>query len=83
MAATSSDVTEHVGVHERDTLPPTVKGKRGKLAGIMSSLEARLQRVELAMADDRDKVEEIDQRIDGLEADHEEFHGEIQGAFNS
>ncbi|GFY91426.1 hypothetical protein Acr_07g0016220 [Actinidia rufa] len=49
----------------------------------MSSIEARLQRVEIAMADDRDKVEEIDQRLDGLEGGHEEFHGEMQGALNS
>ena len=83
MAATSSDVTEHVGVHERDVLPPTGKGKRGKSANIMSSLEARFQKVEVAMADERDKVQEIDQRIDGLEGGHEEFHGEIQGALNS
>ena len=45
----------------------------------MSSLEARLQRVELAIADNWDKVEDIDQCIDGLEGGHEEFHEEIQG----
>ena len=45
MAATGSEVTEHVGVHERDALPLTGKGKRGNAADIMSSLEARLQRV--------------------------------------
>ncbi|GFS40482.1 hypothetical protein Acr_00g0068810 [Actinidia rufa] len=83
MTATGSDATEHVGIHERDALPPTGKGKRGKSADIMSSLEARHQRVELVMADNRDKVEDIDQRIDGLEGAHEEFHGEIQGAINS
>ncbi|GFS32651.1 glycosyl hydrolase family 47 protein [Actinidia rufa] len=49
----------------------------------MSSVEARLQRVEFAMADNRAKVEEIDQHVDGLEGRHEEFHGEIQGALNS
>ncbi|GFS29830.1 hypothetical protein Acr_00g0008700 [Actinidia rufa] len=67
MAATGLDITKHVGGQERDTLPPTGKGKRGKSADIMSSLEARLQRVEIAMDDNRDKVEKIDQRIDGLE----------------
>ena len=35
------------------------------------------------MADNRDEVEDIDQRIDGLEGGHKEFHGEMQGAFNS
>ena len=83
MAATGSEVTEHVGVQERDTIPPIGKGKRSKLADIMSSLEARLQRVEIVMADDRDKVKEIDQCINGLEDEHEEFHGEMQGALNS
>ncbi|GFY82732.1 hypothetical protein Acr_02g0009720 [Actinidia rufa] len=83
MAVTGSEVTEHIGIHERDSLPPIGKGKRGKSADIMSSLEARLQKVEFAMADYRDKVEEIDQCIYGLKGGHEEFHGEIQGAFNS
>ncbi|GFS31769.1 hypothetical protein Acr_00g0019100 [Actinidia rufa] len=45
----------------------------------MASLEARFQRVELAMTDNPDKVEDIDQRIDGLEGGHEEFHREMQG----
>ncbi|GFY85681.1 hypothetical protein Acr_04g0004190 [Actinidia rufa] len=83
MAATGSEITEHVGVQERDTISPIGKGKRSKSADVMSSLEVRLQRVEIAMADDRDKVEEIDQRIDGLEGGHEEFHGKMQGALNS
>ncbi|PSS11923.1 Structural maintenance of chromosomes protein like [Actinidia chinensis var. chinensis] len=81
--ATTSDVTEHGGVHERDTLPPISKGKRGKSTDIMTSLEARLQRVEFAMADNRDKVEDMDQRIDGLEGGNEEFHREMQGILNS
>ncbi|GFY91651.1 hypothetical protein Acr_08g0000470 [Actinidia rufa] len=81
--ATASEVSEHGGGHERDTLPPTGKGKRGKSADIMASLEARLQRVEFAMADNRDKVEDMDQRIDGLEGGNEEFHREMQGILNS
>ncbi|GFY87141.1 hypothetical protein Acr_05g0007800 [Actinidia rufa] len=86
--ATTSDVTEHGGtehggIQERDTLPPIGKGKRRKSTDIMASLEARLQRVEFAMADNRDKVEEIEQRIDGLEGGHEEFHREMQGILNS
>ncbi|GFZ20044.1 tetratricopeptide repeat (TPR)-like superfamily protein [Actinidia rufa] len=76
-------VSEHGGVHERDSLPPTGKGKRGKSADIMASLEARLQRVEFAMADNRDKVKDMDQRIDGLEGGNEEFHREMQGILNS
>ena len=82
MAATGSDITKHVGGEERDTLPPTGKGKRGKSADIMFSLETRLQRLEIAMAENRDKVEKIDQHINGLEGGHEEFHGEIQAALN-
>ena len=35
------------------------------------------------MVDEWNKVEEIDQRIDGLEGGHEEFHRKIQGALNS
>ncbi|GFY81510.1 hypothetical protein Acr_01g0013190 [Actinidia rufa] len=81
--ATTSDVTECGGDHERDTLPPIGKGKRGRSADIMASLEARLQRVELAMADDRDKVVDMDQRINGLEGGHEEFHMEMRGILNS
>ncbi|GFY80884.1 hypothetical protein Acr_01g0006930 [Actinidia rufa] len=81
--ATSSDVIEGGGDHERDTLPPIGKGKRGRSADIMASLEERLQRVELAMADDRDKVVDMDQRIDGLEGGHEEFHMEMRGILNS
>ncbi|GFY89329.1 hypothetical protein Acr_06g0012690 [Actinidia rufa] len=81
--ATASEVSEHGGGHERDTLPPTGKGKRGKSADIMASLEARLQRVEFAMADNRDKVEDMDQRIDGPEGGNEEFHREMQGILNS
>ncbi|GFS35174.1 hypothetical protein Acr_00g0038210 [Actinidia rufa] len=81
--ATTSEVSEHGGGHERDTLPPTGRGKRGKSADIMASLEARLQRVEFAMADNRDKVEDMDQRIDGLEGGNEEFHREMQGILNS
>ncbi|GFZ10557.1 hypothetical protein Acr_21g0011560 [Actinidia rufa] len=73
----------HGGVHERNTLPPTGKEKRGKSADIMASLEARLQRVEFAMADNRDKVEDMDQRIDGLKGGNEEFHMEMQGILNS
>ncbi|GFY80931.1 RING/FYVE/PHD zinc finger superfamily protein [Actinidia rufa] len=65
------------------SLPPTGKGKRGKSADIRASLEARLQRVEFVMADNRDKVEDIDQRIDGLKGGHEEFHREMQGILNS
>ncbi|GFY85964.1 carbohydrate-binding protein [Actinidia rufa] len=76
-------VTEHVGVQERDTLPPIGKGKRSKSADVMASLEARLQRVELVIADNWDKVENLDQRIDGLEGGHEEFHSEMQGILNS
>ena len=83
MATSASEVTELVGAQERDALPPIGKGKRGKSTDIMSSMEARLQRVELAMADERDKVEETNQRIEGLEGSHEEFQGEIQGALNS
>ncbi|GFY94232.1 hypothetical protein Acr_09g0006780 [Actinidia rufa] len=49
----------------------------------MASLEARLQRVEFAMADNRDKVEDMDQRIDVLEGGNEEFHREMQGILNS
>ncbi|GFZ17388.1 hypothetical protein Acr_26g0006580 [Actinidia rufa] len=82
MATTESEVTEHVGVQEKDTLPPIGKGKRSKLADVMASLEARLQRVELAMADNRHKIEDLDQRIDGLEGGHEEFHREMQGILN-
>ncbi|GFS40680.1 hypothetical protein Acr_00g0069830 [Actinidia rufa] len=81
--AITSDVIECGGDHERDTLPPIGKGKRGRSADIMASLEARLQRVELAMADDRDKVMDMDQRIDGLEGGHEEFHMEMRGILNS
>ena len=83
MATIGSDVIEHVGIHEKDALPPIGKGKRGKSANIMSSLEARLQRVEFTMDDEQDKIENIDQCIDGLKEGHEEFHGEIQGALNS
>ncbi|GFS42181.1 hypothetical protein Acr_00g0078380 [Actinidia rufa] len=72
----------HGGIHEREALPPTDKGKKGKSADIMSSLEARLQRVGHAMADNQDKVEDIDQHIDGLEGGHEELHGEIQGVMS-
>ncbi|GFY82540.1 hypothetical protein Acr_02g0007800 [Actinidia rufa] len=81
--ATALEVSKHGGGHERDTLPSTGKGKRGKSADIMASLEARLQRVEFAMADNRDKVEDMDQRIDGLEGENEEFHREMQGILNS
>ncbi|GFY89872.1 hypothetical protein Acr_07g0000690 [Actinidia rufa] len=35
------------------------------------------------MADDRDKVVDMDQRIDGLEGGHEEFHREMQRILNS
>ncbi|GFY94853.1 hypothetical protein Acr_10g0002380 [Actinidia rufa] len=35
------------------------------------------------MADDRDKVVDMDQRIDGLEGGHEEFHREMRGILNS
>ncbi|GFZ20159.1 hypothetical protein Acr_28g0008640 [Actinidia rufa] len=81
--ATTSKVSEHGGVHERDSLPPTSKGKREKSADIIASLEARLQWVEFVMADNRDKVEDMDQRIDGLEGGNEEFHREMQGILNS
>ncbi|GFZ18764.1 hypothetical protein Acr_27g0005030 [Actinidia rufa] len=81
--ATTSDTIEHGGDYEGDTLPPTGKGRRGRSADIMASLEARLRRVELAMADDRDKVVDMDQRIDGLEGGHEEFHVEVRGILNS
>ncbi|GFS38830.1 hypothetical protein Acr_00g0059690 [Actinidia rufa] len=81
--ATTSEVSEHGDGHERDTLPPTGKEKRGKSVDIMASLEARLQLVEFAMSDNRDKVEDMDQRIDGLEGRNEEFHREMQGILNS
>ncbi|GFZ01988.1 hypothetical protein Acr_15g0005970 [Actinidia rufa] len=81
--ATTSDVIEHEGDYERDTFPPTGKGKRGRSADIMASLEARLRRVELAMADDWDKVVDMDQRLDGIEGGHEEFHTKIRGILNS
>ncbi|GFZ14973.1 hypothetical protein Acr_24g0011630 [Actinidia rufa] len=77
MATTSSDVTEHGGVHEKETLPPTGKGKRGESTDIMSSLETRLQRVELAMADNRDKAQ-LDALKDSLQAEIAAIREEIK-----
>ncbi|GFS46617.1 HXXXD-type acyl-transferase family protein [Actinidia rufa] len=75
--ATASEVSEHGGGHKRDTLPPTGKGKREKFADIMASLEAKLQRVEFAMADNRDKAQ-MDALKDSLQAEIAAMKEEIK-----
>ncbi|GFS46629.1 hypothetical protein Acr_00g0103410 [Actinidia rufa] len=46
----------------------------------MASLEAKLQRVEFAMADNRDKVEDMDQRINRLEGEMRSSIGRCKGS---
>ncbi|KAF7821658.1 Transposon Ty3-I Gag-Pol polyprotein [Senna tora] len=48
----------------------------------LADAEARLARVELAIADGEDKFEEVNQRIEELDMGKEELREEMQGALN-
>ncbi|GFZ19549.1 hypothetical protein Acr_28g0002540 [Actinidia rufa] len=51
--ATTSDVTEHGGIHEREALPPidTNEGKKDKTRVAVSPIETRFTRVDVTVAD--------------------------------
>ncbi|KAJ8639990.1 hypothetical protein MRB53_016684 [Persea americana] len=62
--------------------PPTGKGKRASLRDMLSSMDARLARCELAVDEMRDRFEDIEGRIKEPDSTREENKGEMQGALN-
>ena len=70
--------SEVVGaVHPKDAPP---KPRREKSRDVMMTLEARLAKMELTVAD---KLEAYDERIEKLESAGDELQEEMQSALNS
>ncbi|GFS36763.1 hypothetical protein Acr_00g0047900 [Actinidia rufa] len=67
---------------EREWNPASGKGRKDKTRFVMTSFEARLAKVELAVVDGQDNFEELSQSIEGLEGEGAELRGEMQAAFN-
>ncbi|KAL3501245.1 hypothetical protein ACH5RR_035694 [Cinchona calisaya] len=78
MAGTSSDVT-----HEE--IPQTKKDRKGREPSrdVLTAAIARVEKLELAMAETRDAVEDAVVRIDGVESRDEDLRGEMPGALNA
>ncbi|GFZ09186.1 hypothetical protein Acr_20g0009940 [Actinidia rufa] len=81
MAATS-DITIGVEQSEKERNPAGGKGRRDKSRDIMTTFEARLDKVERAMEDGQEKFEELGQSIAGLEGEGAELLGEMQVTLN-
>ncbi|KAL3522774.1 hypothetical protein ACH5RR_015608 [Cinchona calisaya] len=75
---TSSDVT-----HEE--IPQTKKDRKGREPSrdVLTAAIARVEKLELAMAETRDAVEDAVVRIDEVESRDEDLRGEMQGALNA
>ena len=58
------------------------RSKKASSRDMMSSMEARMTRTELVIGEMRDKFEDIEERIEGLDSKREEFMKEMQGVLN-
>ncbi|KAL3500663.1 hypothetical protein ACH5RR_039756 [Cinchona calisaya] len=78
MAGTSSGVT-----HEE--IPQTKKDRKGREPSrdVLTAAIARVEKLELAMAETRDAIEDAVVRIDEVESKDEDLRGEMQGALNA
>ena len=81
--ATVSNITVGVEQNEKEWNPAGGKGRKDKSRDVMTTFEARLAKVELVVANDRDKFEELGQSIEGLEGKGAELRGEMQATLNS
>ncbi|GFZ17469.1 hypothetical protein Acr_26g0007390 [Actinidia rufa] len=81
MAATS-DITIGVEPSEKERNPAGGKGRRDKSRDVMTTFEARLDKVERVVADGQEKFEELGQGIAGLEGEGAELRGEMQATLN-
>ena len=82
--ATASDVS-NLGAEEQEVRGRTVtrgKSKRGSSREVVSNMDSRLARVELAIGEMRDQLEDTDERIKELDFRGEELKEQMQGAFN-
>ncbi|GFS46943.1 hypothetical protein Acr_00g0104650 [Actinidia rufa] len=57
--ATTSDVIEHGGIHEREALPPTdtSEGKKDKTRVVVSPIETRFTRVDVTVANSGERLD--------------------------
>ena len=82
--ATASDVS-NLGAEEQEVRGRIVtrgKSKRGSSREVVSNMDSRLARVELAIGEMRDQLEDTDERIKELDSRGEELKEEMQGALN-
>ena len=80
--ASGIDVIIHEGREKETKALEGNKNRREKSRDVMVDMNARLARVELAMADRIDQFKELGQRIEKLEGGQEELHGDMQGSLN-
>ena len=81
---TASDVS-NLGAEEQEVRGRTVtrrKSKRGSSREVVSNMDSRLARVEIAIGEMRDQLEDTDERIKELDSRGEELKEEMQGALN-
>ena len=82
--ATASDVS-NLGAEEQEVCGRAVtyrKSKRGSSREVVSNMDSRLTRVELAIGEMRDQLEDTDERIKELDSRGEELKEQMQGALN-
>ena len=82
--ATASDVS-NLGAKAQKTCRRSVtrgKSKRGSSRELVSNMDFCLARVELAIEEIRDQLEDTDERIKELDFRGEELKEQMQGAFN-
>ena len=75
--ATGSDVVNLP--HDYETCG---RSKKASLRDMLFFIEARVARTELAIGEIRDKFEDIEERIEGLDFKREELMEEMQGVLN-
>ena len=82
--ATTFDVS-NLGAEAQETHGRSVtrgKSKRGSSRELVSNMDSCLARVELAVGEMQDQLEDIDEHIKELDSRGEELKEHMQGAFN-
>ena len=81
---TASDVS-NLGAKEQEVRGRSVtrgKSKRGSSRELVSNMDSRLARIELAVGEMRDQFEDTDESIKELDSRGEELKEQMQGALN-
>ncbi|KAJ7954278.1 Structural maintenance of chromosomes protein like [Quillaja saponaria] len=83
MASEVTNVMEHVG-RQKENDPNSGKERKCKsnFRDVLTFFESRFAKLELVVADGKDRFEKIDQCIENLASVDEEVQGEMQCAFN-